>query len=184
MPVAESQQLFPGENIQSLIAKFLDGSIAALTEANWMATHSSVLLILSLSSPASRPDTSPFLSSSPLSLYSTQTLLVLVSPANHLGRGDWYLSALAVGIRIAQALSINWLGEDSYPATEGMALSPMDPNALVLREMCKRIWYQLVAQVSFEFELEEEEEGRACLLLTRRDADFLFSFPRPSRSVW
>ncbi|KAL7416324.1 hypothetical protein BDY24DRAFT_379292 [Mrakia frigida] len=119
MPVAESQKIFPGENIQALVARFFDGSVSALTEAQWMSTHS---------------------------LYSTQTLLVLVSPANHLGRGDWYLSAAAVGIRIAQALQINWLGEDSYPAAEGMTLSPMDPNALVLREMCKRIWYQLVAQ--------------------------------------
>jgi hypothetical protein len=119
IPHAEAQRLFPGENIQGLILRFFDASLLALNEANWLESHS---------------------------LYSTQTILVLCSPANHLGRSDWYLSALAVGIRIAQALNINNLGKDAYPAAEGAVLPSMDPNALILREMCKRIWYQLVIQ--------------------------------------
>lgn len=139
MPFADAQRLFPGEDIQALILRFFDASVLALNEANWMETHS---------------------------LYSTQTILVLCLTANHLGRSDWYLSALAVGIRIAQTLNINNLGKDSYPAAEGAVLPPMDPNALILREMCKRIWYQLLIQDWFHLPFNRTSGESLVLLLT------------------
>lgn len=46
---------------------------------------------------------------------------------------------LATAIRIAQALNINHLSSDSYPAQLGQVSDAMDPRALVTREVCKRV---------------------------------------------
>lgn len=74
---------------------------------------------------------------------------IIVSPANHLGKSDLYFTQLATAIRIAQALNINHLGRDSYPARPGTTAPAMDPRALITREVCKRTWWQLVIQDFF-----------------------------------
>lgn len=83
------------------------------------------------------------------SLYSVQAIAIIVSPANHLGKSDLYFTMLATAIRIAQALNINHLSSDSYPAQPGQVSPPMDHRALITREVCKRVSFFVASLSSF-----------------------------------
>ncbi|KAL7416684.1 hypothetical protein BDY24DRAFT_201110 [Mrakia frigida] len=136
MPLSDAEKIFPGESIQGLLNKYFEACITSLNEANWMGSHS---------------------------LYSVQAIAIIVSPANHLGKSDLYFTMLATAIRIAQALNINHLSSDSYPAQPGQVSPPMDHRALITREVCKRTWWQLVIQDFFHLPF-----NRSCAISLRQ----------------
>lgn len=117
LPSAEARALFPDESVHSVLSRWFDAIQQALHEAKWLANHS---------------------------LYSVQVLAVSVSLYNHLGQTDLYFTQLAAAVKIAQTLNLNHLGADSYPSAA--SATQLDPRALIVREVCKRAWWQLVIQ--------------------------------------
>lgn len=76
------------------------------------------------------------------SLYAIQAMAISVSVSNHLGHSDLYFTQLAAAIKIAQTLNMNHLGPDTYP----QSTTSVDSRSLIVREVCKRTWWQLVIQ--------------------------------------
>ncbi|CDZ98349.1 Zn(2)-C6 fungal-type DNA-binding domain [Phaffia rhodozyma] len=149
MPEEKLSLMIPKEHVHSVMKRWFDTCINCLHEADWMGSHS---------------------------LYSVQCVAIIVSPANHLGKSDLYFTMLATAIRIAQTLNISHLGPDTYPLSKhptnsNQSRQPMDRQALITREVCKRVFYQLLMQDFFHLPF-----NRSCALSTSQ-----FNCPPPLR---
>jgi hypothetical protein len=117
LPSAEARELFPDEPAHSVLSRWFEAIQQALHEYKWLQNHS---------------------------LYTVQVFAISPSLFNHLGHSDLYFTQLAAAVKIAQTLNLNHLGADTYPSPQ--TAKQLDPRALIVREVCKRAWWQLVIQ--------------------------------------
>lgn len=122
--------LISTDSVRSVLESYFQCCMNSLHEASWLSTHS---------------------------LYTVQTVILIGSPANHLDKTDLYFTVLGAAIRcvrtspawlrnaeyarIAQALNLHRLGPD--PNSKA---APLGGSAIVIREVKKRIWWQLTCQ--------------------------------------
>ena len=117
LPSAEARELFSDEPAHSVLGRWFEAIQQALHEYKWLQNHS---------------------------LYTVQVFAISPSLFNHLGHSDLYFTQLAAAVKIAQTLNLNHLGADTYPSAQ--TAKQLDPRALIVREVCKRAWWQLVIQ--------------------------------------
>jgi len=136
---------------------YFDAAIAALHRANFLSKHS---------------------------IYTIQTIVIVVVTCQDVGGSDLIATLLACGIRIAQHLNIHRFGSDAEWESRRRA-NGVDPKSqegikgLIQRELRKRLWYALTIEVS-PVQIEHPGEGAdlmPCSLCNRIGSVFLSDAP-------
>ncbi|GAM34098.1 C6 transcription factor [Talaromyces pinophilus] len=80
------------------------------------------------------------------SIFSVQTICMLIHVGYNLGQSDLIASLMGSAIRIAQSLGLHRLGPDKLDSSGGTADSPRKTRKLIDREVKKRIWWFIIRQ--------------------------------------
>jgi hypothetical protein len=80
------------------------------------------------------------------SIFSVQTICMLIHVGYNLGQSDLIASLMGSAIRIAQSLGLHRLGSDKPESPNSVSDSPRKTRKLIDREVKKRIWWFIIRQ--------------------------------------